>query len=460
MHCILAAILLAFPLVFGGCASPALKQAGPGYASLGREYPTFTPPLQPPPDGAASAITDNLTGDVTLEQALGQGLLHNPDLRAFSWEMRAAEARELQAGLPPNPELSTEMENFGGEDDLKGFRGAETTVQLSQLIETGGKRAKRRQVARSEKDLAGWEYEGKRLDVYAEVSAAYWETYAAQERFTIAQELAGLAGRLHDAVVEKVRAGKVPGLEEIQAQVPLTTARIELEQSRRELAAARKKLAASWGAIEPRFVKAAPKTDGLLPAPEQRLLTGLIQQNPDIARWTAELEKNRAAIALSDAGAMPDVTVSAGPRYYNETDNKAFVMGITVPLPVFNRNQGERAEARYKLARAEEDRRASILKTQALVAQACQDLSSAYHATVSLRDTALPAAESAFGATLEGYREGKCGYLQVLEAERTLFETKRQYITAFSGYHKARTALERLIGQRLPAQNIDAKEEI
>lgn len=446
-----APALLIF-IVSTGCASSFRETAWEGHALLGKDYKTFNPPHKPPALEAVPPKAENPTGEITLEQALALGLLQNPELIAFSWEIRAAEARVLQASLLPNPELSTEVENFGGHDELDGFTGAETTVQISQLIETGGKRSKRKHVAQIEKDLACWDYESKRLDVLADITGLFWETYAAQERNAIAQELATLAAQAYDAVVERVTAGKVAPLEEIQARVSVTTATIDLEQTKHELAAARKKLAASWGSAEPLFSKIAPKTDGLMPVPDQQLLANLISQNPDIARWTAEVERQRAAVAVSDAGAIPDVTISAGPRYYNDTDTTAFIMGITVPLPVFNRNQGERKEARFKYASAEDNRRAAFLKAAARFGQAYQEMSSAYLTAVSLRDTALPAADSAFGAALEGYREGKFGYLQVLDAQRTLFEVKKQYMIALADYHAAKTVLERLIGQNIPVQ--------
>ena len=175
----------------------------------------------------------------------------------------------------------------------------------------------------------------------------------------------------------------------------------------------------------------------------------MISQNPDIARWDTEIAKGRAAIKLKDANAIPDVTIGAGPRYFNETNNNAFVMGISVPIPLFNRNQGERLEARYNLSKAEEQRKATQIKVLMDLAQAYQELSSAYLSAAALKETALPGAQSAFNAAQEGYREGKFSYLQVIDAQRTLFEIKRQYVTALADYHKAKATIERLIGDHI-----------
>ncbi|MFA5253008.1 MAG: TolC family protein, partial [Phycisphaerae bacterium] len=97
-------------------------------------------------------------------------------------ETRVAEARELQAGLWPNPALEIGVEDVGGSGGRSGFNAAETTIQLSQLIELGDKAQKRRNVASLEKELTGWDYEAKRLEILTEASKAYVELLAIQEK--------------------------------------------------------------------------------------------------------------------------------------------------------------------------------------------------------------------------------------------------------------------------------------
>jgi len=133
------------------------------------------PHAQTAPDNPA---IENPTGPLSLQKALSLGLLQNPELAAFSWEIRSAEAKALQAGLFPNPELETSVENFGGQNDQSGFKGAETTVQVNQLIELGGKRLKRKHAANLETKLAEWDFESKRLDVFADISGAFWDVFS------------------------------------------------------------------------------------------------------------------------------------------------------------------------------------------------------------------------------------------------------------------------------------------
>ena len=393
---------------------------------------------------------ENPTGALSLPKALSLGLLQNPELAGFSWEIRSSEARAIQAGLFPNPELETSVENFGGKNDQSGFKAAETTVQVNQTIELGGKRQKRQRAANLETELAVWDFASKRLDVFADISGAFWEVFGAQESLSITRELARLSEATYTTVEERVRSGKVPPVEALQAGVSLTTARIELEQAEHALVSARQRLAAAWGSTDPVFEAVTGQMELTSSLPELSELEKGIPNNPDVARWTTEIENKSAAVDLKDADAIPDVTIGAGSRYFGETDDTAFVMSLSVPIPLFNRNQGDRQEARYDLSKAKEAQRAAILKTRSALGQAYQDLSAAFLSASSLRKVAMPAAETAFQSTLDGYREGKFSYPLVLEAQRTLFEVKRQHVKSLEAYHKARTIIERLMGQPLP----------
>jgi outer membrane protein, heavy metal efflux system len=413
---------------------------------LGSQYEMFQADDLASGDEDADRVYKNPTGVLTLDQALALGLLQNPELASFSWEVRASQSRLVQEGLWPNPEIETSVENFGGDNGLEGFDGAETTVQINQMIELGGKRTKRMQVATLEKDIAGWDYESKRLDVFADITKSFWDAMAAQENSVIAGEIATVAEDAYRLAAERVKAGKVPPIEEIQSKVTVSTTHIELEQSKRALETARKKLAATWGSAQPVFEKVTADMNALAPPPSLDTLKKGLTQNPDLARWDAEIEKSRAQVNLADADRIPDLTVGAGPRYYNEIDETAFVMNISVPIPIFNRNQGGIQEARFNLAKARENRKASMLKAENDLEQAYQALASSYLTADSLMKMAIPAAEIAFSASMEGYREGKINYLAVLEARRTFFEVKRQYIAVIVEYYNSKVDIERLIG--------------
>lgn len=438
-------------LVIGltGCSANSIGVPWPEPSPLGKEFITYKPSIEPSVPVSTSLQLKEPTGVITLRQALTLALMKNPGLASFSWEVRAKEARRLQASLVPNPELEVEMEEFGGAGEQRGLDTAETTLQLSQLIELGGKRSKRTQVAALERDLAGWDYETKRVDVLTEVTRAFVDVLAAQERLSLTKELVRLAERVLNTVSERVKAGKVSPVEETKAGIILSTSRIELERAIRSLESSRRRLAAIWGSTSPAFKKVDGELNVITPIPSAGQMVYRISKNPDIARWVVEIEQRKASVELEDAMRIPDLTLSGGVRRYNVTDNNAFVLGLSIPLPIFNRNQGGALEARYNLARAGEERRAITVWVKTALAHAYQELSTSFAEATALKNDVLPGAQSAFDAAGEGYRQGKFGYLDVLDAQRTLFEARAQYIEVLSAYHKAFADVERLIGERL-----------
>ena len=158
-------------------------------------------------------------GDLNLHQALLMALQHNPELASSSWEVKAREAEAIQAGLRPNPDLDVEVEGFAGNGEFSDFDAAETTLMFSQLVELGRKREKRQASAILRKDLSGWDYEAKRLDVITETSKAFYTVLAAQDRLAQAEELGRLARQSHQVVSQRVASGKVSPLDQARAIV-------------------------------------------------------------------------------------------------------------------------------------------------------------------------------------------------------------------------------------------------
>jgi cobalt-zinc-cadmium efflux system outer membrane protein len=396
--------------------------------------------------------TVNMTepnGVLTLRQVLALTLMNNPELKAFSWETRAAQARELQAGLWPNPELGLDVEDVGGSGPRSGFDVAETTIQLSQLIELGNKAQKRRNVASLEKDLSGWDYEAKRLEVLTEASNAYIELLAMQEKTTLLSDLVDVSEQTVRSVAQRVEAGKDSPLEKTKASVALSGVQLEHKQTLQELETAKKMVASFWGGEQPRFTRAEGQLETVSDIPEIDDLRQKVLQNPQLARWEKEIARSKAALDLERSKALPDVSIGAGVKRFNETDDNAFVFGIAIPLPISDRNQGGRMEAVANLSKSYEEQRAAHIEVMNQFNQIAGELSISLNKIKELRSSILPGAKDVFDASREAYTEGKIGYLNVLDAQRTFFEVRVQYIEALENYHKARTDMERLIGQEI-----------
>lgn len=417
-------------------------------ATARAEEPPATPQELPDRlvDGAA---TREPTGTVTLRQALAIALIHNPELRAFSWEIRAREAAALQAGLLHNPTIGVDLQDLGASASPESIPQPQGTLQLSQIIELGGKRTKRREAAALSRDLAGWDYESKRIDLFTQVAQSFTDLLRAQQQRALSEETVRLAEETARVVSERVRAGKVSPIEEIRANVALASAGIERDRAEKDLEVACKRLAATWGSVMPRFEKAEGTLGPVSPIPSLAQLAERISQNPEIARWSTEIAQRRAAIDLERSQAVPDLTLMGGYRRYDTTGDNVFIIGLSLPLPLFNRNQGAIQEARDRLTKGEEERRAAEVRVASTLSEAYRALSTAHAEATSLEKSVLPAAAQASEAVNEGYRLGKFGLLDVLDAQRTFFNARAQHLRALAEYHQAVAEVERLIGEPL-----------
>ena len=405
---------------------------------------------QPSTDGTLTppGPMENPTGRVTLREALVLGLRQSPELASFAWEIRARESAAIQAGRPPNPVADLLFEDLGAgrAPDESGTVGPQATLQLSQLIELGGKRAARRTLAGLDRDLAEWDFETARIDVLTRVTAAFLDVLASQHTVALAERNRALFDQMDQTVRTRVEAGVVSPIEQTKAGVALAMTRIEMQRAQRSLAAARTALAALWGHPSAVFESVAGDLLSPPPLPPFETLVQHVAHNPEVARWVTEIARRDAARGLESARGVPDVTVTAGYRRLTEVDSNAFVIGASIPLPFVDRNRAGVQAAAQRVSQAREEERSARARMTTLLSAAYRDLAAAHDEAAALAGAVLPGARSAFAAVEEGYRLGRFGYLEVLDAQRTLVSAETQHLRALADAHKAAAQVERLIG--------------
>jgi cobalt-zinc-cadmium efflux system outer membrane protein len=434
-----------------GC-SPSKPQAHPSVTRpLRRDMPTYQAPASESGDPCAPARETPVepNAPLTLQQALALALLHNPGLEVFSWELRAREAAILQQGLRPNPVLGAKVENVAGSAPMNEFEEAVTTLRISQLIELGAKRIKRTRLAQQNYALSTWDYETKRLDTITQVTRRYIEVLADQQQEALAQQTLALAQQLHGIVKDRARVGVIPTVEVDKALVRVSIEQIRLHTAQQTLQSTRQQLSALWGNAQPRFTVALGELKTVDDIPTQEQLMQSVSENPDIARWSTEIAQRQAALDWAQSLAIPSVTVGAGLRRFNALNENVMVFELGLPLPVINRHQGTRQQARYNLLKAAAQQRDARIKVQTSLVSHYRKLASAHHEANTLRDITLPAARAAYDAARQAFEQGLTNYIDVLDAERTLVDVESQYIEALSAYHQTTAVLEGLIGQSL-----------
>ncbi len=423
--------------------------AWPAMRALGREIPAHRGETISKTPGPHAQSQHEPDGVLTLRRALELALMQSPELVASSHGVWAAEGTARQAGVFPNPEIELEAEEFGGSGSRKGYDAAETAVRLSQSLELGGKRGKRQRVAQSEARLAGWDYEAKRLDVVTQTKKAFVDVLLAQSRLALAESLLTVAEDVRKAAVERVKSGKVPLLEETKAGVEVADVRIALDRARRELDTSRKRLAASWGGTTPVFKEAGGVLDAVEDVPPLEKLSALQGDIPEVARRNEEVALAKEFLGLAKAARIPDVSMSVGISRFEEDGTHAGTVGISLPLPLFDRNAGGISAAKHHSTRAEYEQRAARLRAAIDLVEAHSRIETARAEAMTIKAELLPGAQQAFDVAQTGYREGKYGYLEVLDTQRTLHEARTRYLDTLAAYHKAAADVERLTGTPL-----------
>ncbi len=441
-------VILTFITLFyqSGCSSSHAVNSYPGERPIGKEIATYHSPKKPT---LSSRGYKEATGSISLAQALSLALMHNPELRSFSWEVRAKEARALQASLYSNPEISADIEDFAGSGNARGLNSTEITIWLSQSIQLGGKVSKRRRVALLESRLAGWDYEAKRIDILSRTGKAFIDLLAQQESLKLLKQLVKLNKLVLKTVTHFVQGGRVSPIEITRSKVDLSFIQMELQRVKRNLRIAKSNLSATWGSPSPNFIRAKGNLRRVRNIPSPQELVERISQNPDLSRWAIEMESRKAKIRLEKAKGIPNLTIRGGVRHFNGTGDNSFVLGIAIPIPLFDRNQGGKLESKYRLSKAKEDKEQVKVLILTGLSKAYQVLKRNAKDIEILRKRILPASKKTFNDTRLAYQYGKLDYLRLLDAQEIYFRARRQYLDSLMAYHKAVIDVERLIGERL-----------
>ncbi|NUU01506.1 TolC family protein [Herbaspirillum robiniae] len=400
-------------------------------------------PIAPLVTDAAAIPPQSQSPALSLPAAIALAFERNHTLAAARHEIAAMEATIIQAGVRPNPEFSALLE-----DTRKATRT--TTYQINQPIELGGKRSARIEAAQRARDMALLDYAARRGELRASLTAAYYEVMIAGERRRLAAELAGLAKTSSGMAERRVMAGKISPVEHTKARVAQAGAQLELSQADSELTLARRKLAAFWGAADGAFQLSAGGAEALPELPPIAELTSKVAAGPAVRLARLEVERRQALARVETSKRTPDLTLSLGNKRDEEAARNMWVVGFSVPIPVFDSNRGNELEALRRVDKARDELSAAELQAQGDAAQGYERLRNAREETAALRDEIVPGAYSAYQAARTGFELGKFAFLDVLDAQRTYFQAKAQYWKALSTAFQAAADLDRLAGADTP----------
>ena len=286
----------------------------------------------------------------TLDDLARLALEQNPRLAQAALAVEAARGRAVQAGLYPNPVVSVGGEEIG---DREGRGGLWTAPQVSQEIVRGGKLALSQAAAGREVDQAALALAARRAELLAAVRVAHWDVVALGRRVELLNELRVLTARSVEQTRRLVEAKQAAPLDVIQLEVEAERTRAEAEAAEQELPAAFRRLAAAVGAKDLGQAPVAGSLDEPLPDYDlDRLRQYVLATHPDVRSAQVGLERARLLWQRAQAEPTPNVTVSAGYMRNFQSRSNDLTVGVSLPVPVWNRNEGNIQAAQAQTAQA------------------------------------------------------------------------------------------------------------
>lgn len=389
------------------------------------------------PIGAAWAQT--ATKPMTLAEALDLARSRSPIVGIANAQVEAAQGRQRQAGAGINPEVSYTVENFSGSGALGGMDNSESTIELSQQIELGGKREARSATASRQAEAVGVRATIARADLDLVVRERFAELAAAEERLGLARAAAERAARLSGLAQTLVDAGREPPLRVLRAQAQLAESEAQLNIATAELAAAQRAIAVLWGG-------GSDVIDATGPWEFQEPGQPLNVSPADVLDYRlaqADHEAAEAALRLEKSNAWVDLTVSGGLRRFEATGEQAWVAGVSIPIPIQNANGGAIAAARADDRAAELQLNVSLAEVVRRINDARAAFQAADARATALENQAVRQAEEALSLAQVGYEAGRFQLIDVLDAEDAFASIRNASIEARLARARAAAALIR-----------------
>ena len=391
---------------------------------------------------------------LTLAEAFARVLSDNPELAMYPYDIRAAEARALQAGFRPNPQVSLDVENIAGNGEFSGTDAMETTLALSQVIEMGGKRPLRRDVGQWRRQTVERDYELARLDALSAAASRYLEVAQTQRLLAFARQVVDFTSTAEKVAQRRFDAGSASRAELSRARTDLMQAKLAVSNLTVRLGNAKRRLASLWGETSADFGDVEAELFALAPTPEFASVQLQLERAPQLQQFITLERLRQAELDLAIARGRQDIEVGAGIRRVEGTGDTGVVFSFSMPLGVSNRNQGDIRAAREDLAKLDLEEKATRVKVFTELRNAFAQLEQARERVTLLREQILPEAQQALALIQEGYGDGRFSYLELVEARRQLLSFETEAVAAATDFHQTLITLETLTGQPLTGERL------
>ena len=386
---------------------------------------------------------------LSLQEALELARRNNPDVLAARQELEVARGRLVKARYwnPFNPEVGGQGNR---RDFASGGRATNYGVSVSQEVEIAGQRSQRIEEAeRNSTRVEALVRDRERL-LEADLKRAFFAALAAERRLALQRAIENLNGRVRDAASARVRAGESPAMEANLAEIRYGQSRKETIAAETEVIAARLELKRLLGmppeqAIEPSGeLRGAART-----VPLGEALTRALDRRPDLLAAKAELERVGAEQALTRRLRLPNPTLEG--FYQTESErpgspDRIAGGGLRIPLPVFDRKQGDLVALAAQENQARHLVDATRRTVEKEVAEALREYEAARRTVEVFEHDVLARVEENFGFIETSYREGKISLLDLVVVENDLVQAQLSYVDSLTRFRTAEADVERAVG--------------
>lgn len=381
-----------------------------------------------------------------LETAWSRTLSYAPSLEVADYQVAIQDSERKQQALRPNPFVGVEIEDVLGTGKFRNGDSDQKTYSLSQLIELGGKRRARARFAGSQTDMSFWDAQITRQDLKFTVVSLFLTAFIAQEKVKIAKEREDIATATLNIVEAQIKAGKVSPILRKRTKVLLKLAEVARVEAVSQVKESKRKLSSMWGNVCCDFEVLTYGLKDYNKPPEICEVLPRVLDTPDMVKTNVELASAEENIRLQKANGVPDLTVRAAYRNYGYTSAHSYVFEAEMPLPIFNYNQGSIQKARRLKNQAFFKQEEALRVLREKVAVSYQEWVAAYDKIEIFQGGIMHDAEDTYRLTELGYKKGKLQYLDILDAQRTLFEVQEQYLDVLYAYHLKKAEVERYSG--------------
>lgn len=387
---------------------------------------------------------------LTLEHAWKQVKNCNPALQASASNIAAIQGQQVQASLIPNPSVDIIVGDVPGLGYYSNNQNAQSTYMINQPIELGGKRGARKEVAKTQFQASQVAYQANSASLFRATVQAFLMAAEAEAKLDLTKRAVSINQQTVSTIENRINAGRASELDLSAAQIALNDQKLALASAENELLNTQFSLARLWGGSTNEANQTLAPSIKKMPLSPLPYYLRHTKQNIELQFLTEAEKVAKAQIHLAKSNKYPDVTVGAGIEHFRSNGNAA-VIAVSMPIPLFDRNQGNEmsAAANYNKTLADSENKERLLQSE--IVKIYQTAKQAQLQIYTLRKSILPQSKHALTLAKQGYEQGRFSYLDLLNAQQKLVDAQMREVTAIFLYSKAWYDLQILTGA-LPRQ--------